>query len=339
MRGHGIRLAAALLAAAFVATGCTDGAGPNDPLQVTDNPVAATPARSPEQDGKVPGQVIETGGAVTAVAIEPKSRTMAAAFAKGGEDFIAFYALDTLEKVRAVEVPGPVERLEPGVPGYLSASIPGRGRIAEVSPEDPVAGQRASKGSPVSTAQVDGRTLVALRDEARIQVLQDEKPTTVIRGEIASADQILVADGRAAVLDRVRSALFMVHVDKGEIGLGLRAGQGVTNGVADRFGRVLVVDTRAEYLLAFSLEPFVLRQRYPVPGTPYGIAYDPARDLVWVTLTDRNEVVGYDVAGGEPVKKASFPTVRQPNSVTVDPRTGSVMVASAAGEGIQVIEP
>jgi len=69
------------------------------------------------------------------------------------------------------------------------------------------------------------------------------------------------------------------------------------------------------------------------------IAYDPARSLAWVTLTERNEVVGFDVRGGEPAEKYRFPTVRQPNSITVDERTARVFVGSATGEGIQVIQP
>ena len=55
------------------------------------------------------------------------------------------------------------------------------------------------------------------------------------------------------------------------------------------------------------------------------------------TLTERNEVVGYDVAGEQPEEKYRFPTVSQPNTVAVDPRTGRVVVASGTGDGIQVI--
>ena len=58
-----------------------------------------------------------------------------------------------------------------------------------------------------------------------------------------------------------------------------------------------MTDTRGGALLAFSLDPLLLRQNYPVPGAPYAIAYDRERDLAWVTLTETNEVVGYDVAG------------------------------------------
>jgi DNA-binding beta-propeller fold protein YncE len=141
------------------------------------------------------------------------------------------------------------------------------------------------------------------------------------------------------VLDRLRNAVFELDVPGARIMQGLRAGQGATNAVTDRFGRVLVTDTRGGALLAFSLDPLLMRQNYPVPGAPYAIAYDEERDLAWVTLTETNEVVGYDVAGEEPEEKYRFPTVSQPNTVAVDPRTGRVLVASGTGDGIQVITP
>ena len=58
-----------------------------------------------------------------------------------------------------------------------------------------------------------------------------------------------------------------------------------------------------------------------------------------MTLTSTNEVVGYDVAGGEPTEKYRFATVRQPNAVAVDPADGRVIVASGDGAGVQVVEP
>ena len=114
---------------------------------------------------------------------------------------------------------------------------------------------------------------------------------------------------------------------------------GATNGVVDRFDRVLVADTRGGALLAFSVDPLLMRQRFPVPGSPYGIAYDRERDLVWVTLTETNEVVGFAVAGEEPLERHRFPTVVQPDSVAVDPVSGRVVVASGTGGGVQVVQP
>jgi sugar lactone lactonase YvrE len=64
---------------------------------------------------------------------------------------------------------------------------------------------------------------------------------------------------------------------------------------------------------------------------------DRKRDL-WVTLTARNRVVRV-TADGRPRPKASFPTVRQPNSVAVDPRTGRVFVASRTDGTLQAFDP
>ncbi len=52
----------------------------------------------------------------------------------------------------------------------------------------------------------------------------------------------------------------------------LRAGEGATTMAADPAGRVLVADTRGDELLVFGTDPLILRQRYPVPDAPYGLA-------------------------------------------------------------------
>jgi DNA-binding beta-propeller fold protein YncE len=152
-----------------------------------------------------------------------------------------------------------------------------------------------------------------------------------------SADQVVSTSKGAVVLDRLRNAVFELNVPDASVSQGLRAGQGATNAITDRYGRILVTDTRGGALLAFSLDPLLLRQNYPVAGAPYAIAYDRERDLAWVTLTKTNEVVGYEVAGEQPKEKYRFPTVSQPNTVAVDPSSGRVIVASGTGDGIQVI--
>lgn len=53
--------------------------------------------------------------------------------------------------------------------------------------------------------------------------------------------------------------------------------------VTDRQGRFVVADTRDGELIVFSTGPLYLRQRAPVAGAPYGAAYDPRRNLLWLT--------------------------------------------------------
>jgi DNA-binding beta-propeller fold protein YncE len=153
------------------------------------------------------------------------------------------------------------------------------------------------------------------------------------------ATRLVPLGTKVGVLDRGRSAVSLVDISADDAGPALRAGNGPAAAVSDRFGRMLVTDVRDGELLVFAGDPLLLRQRFPLPGAPYGVAHDARRDLAWVTLTARNEVVGLDVAGGEPVVVHRFPTVHQPDAVAVDPASGRVVVVSASGAGLQVIDP
>jgi DNA-binding beta-propeller fold protein YncE len=75
-----------------------------------------------------------------------------------------------------------------------------------------------------------------------------------------------------------------------------------------------------------------------VSGTPYGIALDPAADRLWVTQTKLNTVSEFALNGPRPRLVRHLPTVRQPNTVGVDPRSGRVFVAGRVGE-LQIIPP
>ncbi|WP_424186583.1 YncE family protein [Actinokineospora sp. G85] len=333
-------VAAALVvcAGSALVAGCSSDTGPTDELMVSSNPVAATAARSPEQSATPPGAVLPLDAPVTAVAVDAGSRTLALAVATPPS--IRLLDLDRLDtEPRTVPLDGPASALSVA-DGALVAALGERGSVVRVDLASARATPSPVDGAPVDSVAFGADTLVAVRDQKGVAVLGgDNAVRKVITGGLLSADQVYGTGRGAVVLDRLRNAVFQVDVGGGTIGEGLRAGQGSTNGVVDRHDRVLVTDTRGGALLAFSVEPMLMRQRFPVPGAPYGIAYDPQRDLAWVTLTERNEVVAFAVAGGEPVERHRFPTVTQPDSVAVDPATGRVVVASATGAGVQVITP
>lgn len=322
------KVAVLLIVCAAVGSGCSDGRQ-GDELMVTDNPVAAVAATSPPAAKTPAGTVTALAENVTAMAYEPESGTLAVA----GKDTVRLYPLgDTLGEPKTVDVAAESFTVDGGA--FVAA---GANQVVRIATDGTTSPAGSFRGTPVSTATFDGSTLVAMGDEHAVAIVKDTKVQRMISGDIMSADQVLSTGKGAVVLDRLRNAVFELNVPEATIAQGLRAGQGATNAVTDRFDRVLVTDTRGGALLAFSLDPLLLRQNYPVPGAPYAIAYDRERDLAWVTLTETNEVVGYDVAGEEPKEKYRFPTVSQPNTVAVDPRTGRVMVASGTGDGIQVI--
>jgi hypothetical protein len=224
-------------------------------------------------------------------------------------------------------------------PGRVEIAEPAQGVVQQLTLPDRKLTETKTGGQPASSIAYGADRLVAMGAAKDIQLLPASGPARTIGGQLYSADDVVDAGTGVVVLDRLRTAVFSVDVAAGKVNEGLRAGDGAANAVADSYGRVLVTDARAGALIAFSASPLIMRQRYPVPGGVYGIAYDAKRSLAWVTLTGRNEVVGFDVRGGEPVEKYRFPTVRQPDSVGVDEKSGRVIVGSAAGEGTQVIQP
>lgn len=321
------KVAVLLVVCAAVCSGCGSNQ-PSDELMVTDNPVAAVAAVSPPA-ATPPAGAVTTSPDVVATAFAPTTGTLAVAT----KDIVQLYHLgDTLTPTKTVPVRA--ESLTVDGTSFLAA---GANQLVRVGTDGTATPGTEFHGTPVSATPFDGRTLVALGKEHSVAVVRGDRVERTISGGMMSADEILSTGKNAAVLDRLRNAVFELNVPDASVGQGLRAGQGATNAVTDRYGRVLVTDTRGGALLAFSLDPLLLRQNYPVSGAPYAIAYDKARDIAWVTLTETNEVVGYQVAGEQPKEKYRFPTVSQPNTVAVDPSSGRVIVASGTGNGIQVI--
>ena len=116
--------------------------------------------------------------------------------------------------------------------------------------------------------------------------------------------------------------------------------QQLANGVVDAFVHTVeqyltypvnapVQDRFAEGILHTLIEvgPRLLTATEPM--------YDDRANLLWVSQTAANRVVGFDLSTGEPRERAAFTTVRQPDNIAVDPDSGAVFVLSAVGDGLQ----
>ncbi len=115
------------------------------------------------------------------------------------------------------------------------------------------------------------------------------------------------------------------------------AGVGPTHVVSDGGGYLWVTDTAGGALLVFHLRPRLeLIRRYPLSGSPYGIAIDNRRHRIFVAQTARNQVTEL-MAGGRPSLVRRYATLRGPRAVTVDEATGRVTVAA---DGVrQLLDP
>ena len=150
----------------------------------------------------------------------------------------------------------------------------------------------------------------------------------------------LTAVGQDVAVIDVRADTVTV-IDSRTLGVvGKRAaGVGPTHVVANG-DRLFVADTRGGAVLIYATRPVLhLVGRFPLAGTPYGVAIDGARRRLWVTLTAENKLVELAIGDRTPRLIDAYPIGRQPNSVAVDPRDGRVFVADANAGAVQLIDP
>jgi hypothetical protein len=213
--------------------------------------------------------------------------------------------------------------------GYLRVSL------ADGSAQQIAVDEAGDADITAIARRADGRVLLGTADGAVL--LLDADGTGVAHREhiFARVDSIVTQGDTAVVLDRGQTSVTSVNAD-GRAAQALRAGEGATTMSADGAGRVLVADTRGDELLVFGVDPLLMRQRYPVPDSPYGLA--GSRTLAWVSQTATNAVIGYDLATGIPVEKVRYPTVQQPDILAYDDASGALYVLSGSGAGVQMID-
>jgi DNA-binding beta-propeller fold protein YncE len=304
------------------------------------SPKAAEPAKAPVVSVPPAGRVVVVGDQAEGIVADPVTHLVAV----GVRDPDRLILLDgrTGTPTARVTLPGHLRHLDLAAPGgpvlvpdedsgrLVSVGLPSGTVTSTVEVgKYPHAAIRAADGT-IGVADELGGAFVLIRAG---QVVHRFTDVTQPGGLAAVGDQIGVVD----VKDRTLS-LYDTRIPK-RVAV-VDAGSGPTHMVADRRGRLQVVDTRGGHLLTFEVTP-KLKQigEMSLGGTPYGIAYDDVRDRLWVTLTARNQVVGVDLGGAKPAVAATFPTVRQPNTVAVDSATGRVFVASRTDGTVQLIDP
>ncbi|MFD4182652.1 YncE family protein [Rhodococcus sp. NPDC058514] len=321
-------LAGALL---LLVTGCSSDSG-GDKLKTIE---PATAAASPATVAQPAGTVRPLPAAVETAAFDPTTGTVALLTPDAGR-LLLLPAADPAAAPREVPLPGGVASLGKARDGVLV--VPAGRAVVRV---DLASGQSTTvevDGDVRSAAFLGTGDLAVGTADGSVLVLDTNGQQTERISGLASVDALGVTGEQLTALDRRQTSVTEIDIPEKHLGRALRAGEGATNLTTDHFGRVLVTDTRGGELIALTTDPLMMRQRFPVPNSPYGIAFDDTANLVWVTLTGSNEVVGYDLSSGIPVEKHRFATVRQPNAVTVDPSTGTLFVGSAVGDGLQSID-
>ncbi|PZU01898.1 MAG: hypothetical protein DI630_10430 [Gordonia sp. (in: high G+C Gram-positive bacteria)] len=336
VRGRG--LIVGMVVAALVVTGCSDSEEtPDVPTITPQTPIAAPAADGAERPA---GVVVPVPGAGTALAFCPSTSQLALLSDDGRT--ILFY---------------PTAGLAPGSAPARTVTLPDRasgfgtfsGGKLQVLVADAMLTVDSADGA-ITTTDVPGTTpvssLLSSTGETFIGTEGGEILRVDARGAVTGtieglvrADALAEHDGQVVVLDRAQSSVTELDLADDDLGVAIRAGDGATNLTVDHFGRFLTTDTRGGELLAFNGDPLVNKFRYPVAFGPYAVDYDDTHNLAWVSTTGNNKVTAYELSTGTPVQQRQFQTVGQANSMVVDPKTGTVYLLSARGEGLQIISP
>ncbi len=307
----------------------TDAAPPTIP--------AAEAAVSPAVTGTPDGVVLPLSGVGTAALFDAATSSLVV-LGRDPAGAATLTAVPTTGPPRTVALPAPTTAIagdDAGTVyaatrgGYFTVDIHGVGTVARVD----VQGERDTDFTAI-TRRADGKLVLGSAAGA-VYTLGTDAAVEARLQIFAHVDGLVAQGNTVAVLDRGQTSVTTVDASGTKQEHALRAGEGATTMVADPEGRLLVADTRGDGLLVFGTDPLILRQQYPVPGAPYGLA--GSRRLAWVSETATNTVVGYDLATGIPVEKVRHRTVQQPNSLAFDDKTGTLYVVSGSGAGVQVI--
>jgi DNA-binding beta-propeller fold protein YncE len=314
----------------------TEGSRPPD----TGLPPAAEPLKGPPlpPEGLI-GRTIPVGHAPEGVVVDTQTRIVAVA-TRDPNELVLIDAVSG-DITSRVPLPGRVRHVQLAAPGgpvlvpvesansLVRVDLPrgpaGPPIVTGTEPHDAAA---ASNGT-VFVGNEHGGTVAVVRGEHIVKVFTDSV-------QPAGIAPVGIAMG---VLDVRKNDLTVYDADRLTIVGSTPAGAGPTHLVADRHGRMIAADTRGDAVRVFTPLP-APREVASIaqPGGPYGIAYDTARDRLWVASSGTNEVIGYDMSEPNPRQVQRFPTVQNPYSLGVDSDTGRLFVAGVSGGVVQVID-
>ncbi|MDT5147665.1 MAG: hypothetical protein QOC58_2310 [Mycobacterium sp.] len=303
-------------------------------------PPAAEPQTAPPPNATTPGRIVPVGAGPEGVAVDGQTRVVAVC--THDPDQLVLFDADSLAVTARIPLPGSARHLElAAAGGPLLVPVETANALVEVRLPSGAASPPIATGTFPHDAAVasDGAVFVGNEHGGTVSVLRDTRVVKVFTDIVQPAG--LAASGSAVgVLDARKNTLTVYDADKLSVVGSGPAGAGPTHLVADRRGRLIAVDTRGDAVRVFDPLPAPREvARVAQPGGPYGVAYDPARDRLWVASSGTNEVVGYDMTQPTPREVRRIPTVQNPYTVGVDSATGRLFVAGVTAGVLQVVDP
>lgn len=297
---------------------------------------AAEPAKSPPLERRPAGRTMAVGNRPEGLVADGPTRLLAVGLTN--PDLLALIDMDTAEVVRRIPLPESPRHLRLAKPGG-PVLVPSERSDELVEVFLPSGRMRTTRvGRFPHDAASDGRGRIFAGDELgdTMSVIERGEVVERLHAPVQPGGVVTTEDGGLVAAVGVSERALELF-DTGTLARLGKIDVGIGPTHVEALGRrFFVVDTRGDGLLEVLTEPELkIHRRTALAGAPYGISLDRRRERFWVTLTEANQVL--EVTDRRVVRR--FPTVRQPNTVAVDPVSGRVYVASRKDGTLQVIDP
>ncbi len=320
---------------AFIAGACAS----KPPAPRTDAP---EPAVSPVPSEPPAGRVVPLPGQPEGLVVDGPTRTIAAGVRK--PDGLALVDADTgVERSRTLFA-GSARHLQlarAGGPVLVPAE--GTDRLYQVAlPDGALVSDVGVGRQPHDATSAGERVFVGDELANRVSVVEGGQEVKQLPAPVQPGGVAASSDGSVVVALGVRGRQMEAYRPDGSSLGRTPCGVGPTHVRAGPDNLFYVADTQGEALLVFEVRPDGPHQiaKVAAKGAPYGLAIDSTRRIAYVTLTATNRVQAFRLDGRTPKANRSWPTIRQPVDVAVDPTTGRVVVAGgAADSALQLIDP
>jgi hypothetical protein len=301
-------------------------------------PPAAEPADSPPLTAVPAGRVALLGVGVEGMIFHPDSDSVAVAVREPYR--LAFVDPDRLSIRKAVPIPNPARHLGLSPDGSrVLVPAESANELFEIPARRGGVLRVRTGEHPHDAVSAAGKVFVADEFGDTVSVLTGDRVTQTLPAPEQPGGIAAVRDRFVAVVAVAERTLRVYEAKSGRSLGEIPAGVGPTH--IETLGRfAYVADTEGDAIRKIRIAPEPREVAVvSAPGAPYGVAIDARRKRLWVTLTASNELVGYSLAKGRISLTWTYPTVRQPNTVTVDPSNGDVFVGSRSDAQIQRITP
>ncbi|CAN5519899.1 lipoprotein [soil metagenome] len=301
-------------------------------------PHAAEPADAPALTQKPAGQLFDVGVMPEGLTVDPATGLIAIGLRD--PNLLAIFDPGKGEVVRKVALSS--------APRHLSFDEQNHSVLVAAEQTDELIEVPLPNGKPVRTpvgdhphdavAAPDGRIFVGDEFGDTVSVVDDGKLVKTIKADVQPGG---VADaGRyIAVIAVAQRTLGVIDSHSLRQIASVPAGDGPTH-IETMGKRAFVADTDGGAVLEYEIgpKPRMLRST-KVEGAPYGTAIDEQRKRLWITQTALNEAIEFAIEPDGLRKIATYPTVRQPNTITIEPASGDAYIASRTDGQLQRISP